>query len=162
MSEHNRFIPREPTEDEDAAIEAAIASDPDAQGWDDDNGEWMTFAEAHPEWAARREQAKQQKSARRPKTKIDIRLDADVVEHLRSMGKGWQTKLNETLRRVVFGDPETSSLHIRISDTPADHSLEIEAAKVLVDIAVDGAVVGIRTKRMSQIKTLWAGSEEPR
>ena len=37
------------------------------------------------------------------KERVHIRLDADVVEHFRSGGRGWQTRLNETLRQAVFG-----------------------------------------------------------
>ena len=38
------------------------------------------------------------------KQQITIRLDADVVEHFRSGGRGWQTRLNAELRRAAFGD----------------------------------------------------------
>ena len=31
------------------------------------------------------------------KLQITIRLDADIVSHLRSSGKGWQTRVNEYL-----------------------------------------------------------------
>lgn len=36
----------------------------------------------------------------RAKKSITIRLDADVVEAYRAMGSGWQTTLNEDLRRI--------------------------------------------------------------
>jgi len=34
----------------------------------------------------------------RPKERITIRLDADIVEHFRTQGRGWQSQINETLR----------------------------------------------------------------
>ena len=34
---------------------------------------------------------------------MTIRLDADVVDHFRSRGPGWQTRLNAELHRAVFG-----------------------------------------------------------
>ena len=36
-----------------------------------------------------------------PKVPVKIRLDADLVERLRSTGPGWQTRINETLRQSV-------------------------------------------------------------
>ena len=37
------------------------------------------------------------------KEHISIRLDADLAAHFRASGPGWQTRLNDTLRRAVFG-----------------------------------------------------------
>ena len=36
-----------------------------------------------------------------PKVSTTLRLDADVVEHFRSEGRGWQTRLNAALRRAA-------------------------------------------------------------
>lgn len=36
-----------------------------------------------------------------PKVRITIRLDADVVEHFKNKGAGWQTRLNEALADVI-------------------------------------------------------------
>jgi uncharacterized protein (DUF4415 family) len=36
----------------------------------------------------------------RAKRIVTIRLDADVVEAYRALGRGWQTRLNDDLRRV--------------------------------------------------------------
>ena len=33
----------------------------------------------------------------RPKAPVNIRLDADLADHLRSSGRGWQTKANDIL-----------------------------------------------------------------
>lgn len=35
------------------------------------------------------------------KQAVSIRLDADLVEELRRSGRGWQTRLNEMLRRAL-------------------------------------------------------------
>ncbi|MFC3131633.1 BrnA antitoxin family protein [Microbaculum marinum] len=35
------------------------------------------------------------------KVQTTLRLDQDVVEHFRAGGRGWQTRLNDALRRVV-------------------------------------------------------------
>jgi uncharacterized protein (DUF4415 family) len=36
-----------------------------------------------------------------PKQVIKLRLDAEVVEHFRETGPGWQTRINEALRRAL-------------------------------------------------------------
>jgi len=36
-----------------------------------------------------------------PKQAVNLRLDADVLAHFRSTGPGWQTRINETLRRAA-------------------------------------------------------------
>jgi len=36
-----------------------------------------------------------------PKVEVKIRLDAATVEHLRSSGPGWQTRVNAVLGRLV-------------------------------------------------------------
>ena len=36
-----------------------------------------------------------------PKVEVKIRLDANVVEHLRDTGKGWQTRVNAELAKAV-------------------------------------------------------------
>jgi uncharacterized protein (DUF4415 family) len=36
-----------------------------------------------------------------PKEQVTLRLDADVVEHYRKTGRGWQTRINKTLRKAA-------------------------------------------------------------
>lgn len=36
-----------------------------------------------------------------PKVEVKIRLDAGTVEHLRSSGPGWQTRVNALLGKLV-------------------------------------------------------------
>jgi uncharacterized protein (DUF4415 family) len=36
-----------------------------------------------------------------PKKSVSLRLDRDVVAHYRDSGPGWQTRINETLRRAA-------------------------------------------------------------
>ena len=40
-----------------------------------------------------------------PKVMISVRLDADVVRGLRESGAGWQSRLNDTLRRSLARQP---------------------------------------------------------
>ena len=92
-----------PTPEEDEEINRGIALDPDAPELDD---EWFACArpaaEVHPELVEHslRRRGKQKAPT---KERVTLRLDADIVAHLRSSGPGWQTRLNETLRQTVFG-----------------------------------------------------------
>jgi len=42
------------------------------------------------------------------KVQTTLRIDADVIEHFKEGGSGWQTRLNDTLRDSVFGHKEAS------------------------------------------------------
>jgi uncharacterized protein (DUF4415 family) len=36
-----------------------------------------------------------------PKKAVKLRLDVDVVARFKASGEGWQTRMNEALRKVV-------------------------------------------------------------
>ncbi len=36
-----------------------------------------------------------------PKKQVTLRLDADLIERFRADGPGWQTRINDALRRAV-------------------------------------------------------------
>ena len=38
------------------------------------------------------------------KQDIHIRLDTDIIEHFKREGRGWQTRINDSLRKVVEGE----------------------------------------------------------
>jgi uncharacterized protein (DUF4415 family) len=40
-------------------------------------------------------------SFHKPKKRVSLRLDFDVVEHYRTSGRGWQTGINNDLRRAL-------------------------------------------------------------
>ena len=87
---------------EETAINVGIARDPDAAEL---GSEW--FARARPAVEvvpdiverARRVRGKQRAPT---KERISIRLDADVLEHYRGSGRGWQSRVNEVLRQSVL------------------------------------------------------------
>ena len=87
-----------PTPAEDAAIEAAVASDP--QGWEN-AGPWRPASEVAPSLVAdyRRRRGKQKTPT---KVKFTIRLDPDIIEHYRVTGKGWHQRVNDALRKATF------------------------------------------------------------
>lgn len=71
------------SEEEDAEITKAALADPDAQPVD--------------ELFTRRGRPK----LTNPKQSILLRLDPDVVARFKADGDGWQTRMNEALRRAV-------------------------------------------------------------
>ena len=87
---------------EEVAIEAGIARDPDAPELTAED-----FARARPAVEVDREFVERWRRTRGKqetptKERVSIRLDSDITEHFRSSGPGWQTRLNDTLRRAVF------------------------------------------------------------
>ena len=92
-----------PTPEENAAINAGIALDPDNPELTEED-----FARMRPamEFAhARRLAREQERKARKAvgKTRVTLRLDADVVSRLREDGPGWQARANSALRQAVLG-----------------------------------------------------------
>lgn len=60
--------------------------------------EWFATADLyHGEKLIRRGRPKSES----PKEAIDIRLDPDVLAHYRATGPGWQSRVNETLRKAA-------------------------------------------------------------
>lgn len=91
-----------PTDQEEAEIQRHIAEDPDApEMTDEDWARARPAIEVDPElveWSRRR-RGKQKAPTKRL---VSIRLDEDIVNHLRSGGPGWQTRLNDRLRQDVL------------------------------------------------------------
>lgn len=58
------------------------------------------FAEVFPELAASIARNRGRPVAESPKKQVTLRLDADVVEKYRASGKGWQSRINEDLRKA--------------------------------------------------------------
>ena len=91
-----------PTMEEEAAIQAGIASDSDTRViTTEENARMRPADEMIPEVVDRWRRARGKQKAP-TKTQITLRLDADLVAHFRNHGKGWQTRLNNTLRKAVF------------------------------------------------------------
>ena len=92
---------------EEVAINVGIARDPDAPELDE---EWFKRARPATEvvphiverW--RRTRGKQKAPT---KEAISIRLDSDILVYYRATGKGWQSRINETLRKYVTGSEES-------------------------------------------------------
>ncbi len=85
----------EPTDEEDAAINAGIAADPDTFELTDEH-----FAMMRPFSALPRPGRGTPKLAN-AKQAIKLRLDPDVIEGFRAGGAGWQSRINEALRTAL-------------------------------------------------------------
>jgi uncharacterized protein (DUF4415 family) len=79
------------------------------EDWDavSDNPEWTEeefrqarpFAEVFPELAASIRRGRPPVS--NPKKQVTLRIDTDVVERFRAGGPGWQSRMNEALRKAA-------------------------------------------------------------
>jgi uncharacterized protein (DUF4415 family) len=60
------------------------------------------FSEAFPELAEKmRKNLGGRPPLERPKLAVSIRLDQDVVEKFKASGPGWQSRINEVLKKAV-------------------------------------------------------------
>ncbi|RJF99054.1 BrnA antitoxin family protein [Noviherbaspirillum saxi] len=78
-----------PTPEEDAAINAGIAADPDTHELTDEDFKRMkpmVRGRGRPAGSGTKEQ-------------ITVRFDADVIEAFKAGGEGWQTRMNDALKQ---------------------------------------------------------------
>ena len=59
------------------------------------------FAEAFPDLHASIIETMRKRGPARTKQPVSIRLDIDLVEKLRATGPGWQSRVNDVLRRWI-------------------------------------------------------------
>ena len=99
----NKFSSARPlTDAEEAEIQAMIASDPDnPEMTEAELAELRPFREVFPDLAASIDRKLGRPKAENPKKAISLRLDAEVIERFKAGGEGWQSRMNEVLRKAV-------------------------------------------------------------
>lgn len=92
------------TDEEEAEIQRQIASDPDDwETTDEDLANARPFAEVFPDLMESIKRSRGRPKLDEPKRQVTLRLDADVIEKLKASGPGWQTRVNDVLRKAVGG-----------------------------------------------------------
>ncbi len=90
------------TDAEEAAIQAQIASDADAsEATDAELAQANSFAEVFPDMMESIRRGRGRPAIANPRKQISLRLDGDVIEKFKSTGKGWQSRVNDALRKAA-------------------------------------------------------------
>ena len=85
---------------EEARVQRGIAVDPDNPEWTAEDFERAKpFAEMFPDLAASRRGRGPQKEP--TKVAVSLRLSRDVVERFKADGPGWQTRMDEALKKAA-------------------------------------------------------------
>jgi uncharacterized protein (DUF4415 family) len=101
MKQPKRFVPPI-SDDEEARIQALIASDPDApEATDEQLARARPFAEAHPDLMESIRRARGRPPVAHPRKQVSLRLDPAIIDKFKAGGKGWQTRINEALRKAA-------------------------------------------------------------
>jgi len=89
------------SEAEEAGIQKMITSDPEAPEVSPEQAaKSQLFAEASPDLArTMRKNVGGRPRSSSPKVPVSIRLDQDVVAKFKATGPGWQSRINEVLRK---------------------------------------------------------------
>jgi uncharacterized protein (DUF4415 family) len=88
------------TEEEEARVQRGIAADPDNPEWTaEDFKRARPFAEVFPDLAASRRARGPQKEP--TKVAVSLRLTREVVERFQAGGPGWQTRMDEVLKKAT-------------------------------------------------------------
>lgn len=93
-----------PSAEEDQAIDAGMAQDPDTFEIDANDFKALRPAQqAHPQLveAYRKRQGERGPQKAPIKARVTIRLDAEVAAFFKEAGEGWQTRLNQVLKDYV-------------------------------------------------------------
>ncbi|ECC4981312.1 BrnA antitoxin family protein [Salmonella enterica] len=81
-----------PTDEEDAKIRKAVASDPDTMLLEDDNVKFVPYSQL------KKLRRKGRPVTDCPKIPVNIRYSSEVISAFRATGDGWQTRMNAALK----------------------------------------------------------------
>ncbi|MBO3759277.1 BrnA antitoxin family protein [Ciceribacter sp. L1K22] len=76
-----------------------VSDNPEAT--DEQLAQARPFREVFPDLAEKIDRKLGRPKSDNPKRAISIRLDAEVVERFKATGEGWQSRINEALRKAV-------------------------------------------------------------
>ncbi|MGU3399160.1 BrnA antitoxin family protein [Brucellaceae bacterium D45D] len=98
-----KFSSKRPlTDKEEAEIQKMIASDPDNPELTDEQlKQGKSFKDAFPDLHASIQRSRGRPSVPNPKQQVSLRLSPDVLSKLKASGKGWQSKVDDILRKAV-------------------------------------------------------------
>jgi uncharacterized protein (DUF4415 family) len=101
-----RFLKDVPDEEwtdrHEAELKRQIAEDPDSwESTDEELARAKPFAEAFPDLAESIRRSRGRPPAENPKKQVTLRLDSEVLARFRAQGPGWQSRINEILRKAV-------------------------------------------------------------
>jgi uncharacterized protein (DUF4415 family) len=100
MSNPNKRYISEIPDEEEAEIQAGMAKDPDNPEWTEEEfSKARPFAEVFPDLMESINRSRGRPNLEMPKKLVTLRLDQDVVEKFRATGKGWQSRINDVLKR---------------------------------------------------------------
>ena len=87
----------------DDATGELIGPDPEIERprTEEELARFRPFTEVFPDLAESIKRRRGRPPLESPKKLVTLRLDADVLERLRSSGKGWQGRVNEVLKKTV-------------------------------------------------------------
>jgi len=88
------------SEEEDAAVRTAAERDPTNPPLNE-SARLRPAHEVHPQLVAEQLRPRGRPRLESPKRQVTLRLDADVIQGMRATGPGWQTRVNEALRRWI-------------------------------------------------------------
>ncbi|HEX8166761.1 MAG TPA: BrnA antitoxin family protein [Beijerinckiaceae bacterium] len=92
------------SDEEEARIQAGIAKDPDNPELTDEQLTRLRPAsEVLPPalYAALTKRPRGRPKAEKTKVEVKLRLDPEIVEAFKAQGPGWQTRMNQVLRRSI-------------------------------------------------------------
>jgi len=90
------------TPEEDAAVHAGALRDPDNPPLTEQQlAQFRRVADVRPELIRRYRGQRGSQRSKPIKTRVSLRLDPDVVAFFRKKGTGWQSRINDALRKAA-------------------------------------------------------------
>lgn len=90
------------TDREEAAIQAKIASDPDApEATDEQLAKAKPFTDAFPALAASIKRSRGRPSTGNARQAVTLRLSAETIDRFKAAGDDWRTRMSEALEKAA-------------------------------------------------------------